>query len=139
MSERIYIKDGLSIIEDFAPPKIPDHTIFNWFRGEINHPYATARDLMLSQDCRYIAPILYFLARTLHARTIVEIGVADGTTTMPLVKAASEVEGGWVYSVDPSTSNLDAIFNLADRNNLRANWAFYNMTSDEFFPIPGNT
>jgi predicted O-methyltransferase YrrM len=43
--------------------------------------------------------VLYSLARWLPALTTVEIGCHDGTSTLPLLLAASQV-GGTVYSID---------------------------------------
>ena len=110
-----------------------DIDLMRWFRG-IPEGNVTVGDLVASQDKRYAQPLLYFLARTAHARTIVEIGIADGSTTWPLLKAASESQG-MVYSIDPSwcTEAKD----LASRCGWDQYWRFFNGKSDDFFAGEG--
>jgi len=124
-------------IVPFEPPTIPDSLLMDWFRGVIHEPYITHYDLERSQDVRYLQPLLYFLARTLHAKTILEIGVADGSTTWPLIKAVSELDDGVVYSVDPSDASREAVQSLIQRNSMQKWWAYHNIKSDEFFTGPG--
>lgn len=137
MSERLYAKNGEYIIEPFIEPRVPDHLLFDWFRGKLADPHIQENDLNTAQDCRYISFLLYALARTSHAKSIVEIGVAEGTTTFPLLKAASEVEGGHVHSVDISPLSQYLSSDLVKRNGLMDIWTFHHMGSDDFFAGPG--
>jgi predicted O-methyltransferase YrrM len=134
-ANRLYCQNGQYLQEAFQPPRVPDEHLFAWWRGRISEPYITAHDLTHSQDVRYAQMLLYWLARASHAKTIVEIGVAEGSTSWPLLKAASET-GGMVYSVDPSPSSAQLAPALIQRNNLGDLWRFHNITSNEFF-APG--
>lgn len=139
MSEKITLrhKDGNYSHESFVPPKVSDEVFMDWFRNTINPPYVLESDLRLSQDNRYVSFFLYAFARTLHAKTIVEIGVAEGTTTYPLLKAASEMEGGIVHSIDPASTSAQLAGDMVRRNGLESWWQFHHMESDSFFDGPG--
>jgi len=123
--------NGKMVEQELKPSRMPDEHLLNWFRGILTPPFINERDLSLSQDVRYLQPLLYFLARSHHAKTIVELGVADGSTTIPLLKAASEIEGGILHSVDPSGCE-DAI-DLVGRYKMYDVWKMYQMKSDDFF------
>ena len=117
----------------------PDETLFNWFRGVPCSPYVSVHDIIFASDVRYLQPFLYFLCRTIHAKVAVEIGVADGSTTLPILKAVSEVDGGRLYSVDPhvtvqpSEENIGAAASMVQRNGLLNWWTLFQGTSNAFF------
>lgn len=73
---------------------------------------------------------LYTLARTIYARSILEIGCADGSTTLPLLKAAEENNGN-VQSVD--MHNCEIAQYLVDACGYREFWSLYEKGSDSFF------
>ena len=110
-----------------------DADLIRWFRG-VPGDRIRVEDLLWSQDKRYAQLFLYSMARSMHAKTIVEIGVADGSTTWPLLKAASET-GGIVYSVDPSYSEMaDSMVHRCGYQNY---WNYYIGLSDDFFQHEG--
>lgn len=131
MISRLHSKDGGVVHSEMPDPHPPDAALFAWFRGAECAGGPLFNDISRAFDVRYLQPILYFLARTMHAKVIVEIGVADGSTTWPLVKAASEIEGGEVHSVDPSA--CEWAHELMRRTKPVAKWQHHQMTSDEFF------
>jgi hypothetical protein len=134
-ANRLYCDNGQYRQEVYLPSAVPDEHLTAWFRGRIIEPFINAHDLTHSQDVRYAQMLLYWLARVSHAKSIVEIGVAEGSTSWPLLKAASET-GGRVFSVDPSPSSAQLAPDLIRRNNLADFWQFCNMTSTAFF-APG--
>lgn len=73
--------------------------------------------------------VLYSIAKFLPARVSVEIGVDDGSTTLPMLLGTAE-NGGKLFSVDPAPCGpaLAAVANsgLSDR------WMFHNCKSAEF-------
>lgn len=91
------------------------------------------RDIQLAGDVSSFMPILYYLARwTLLAPQprFVEIGTADGSSALPLAKAASE-RGGHLHSVDPS--GCEDAHLLIDQFGYRGCWTHHVMGSDDFF------
>ena len=77
---------------------LSDQALLQFTRGiptERLRPFDTDR----SGDVSLCMLWLYTLARTIYARSILEIGCADGSTTLPLLKAAEESNGN-VQSVD---------------------------------------
>lgn len=108
---------------------LTDSHFMAWFRQTPMGPL-TQRDIDIAGDVRYVQPLLYFLCRGLKAQKIVEIGTADGSTTLPLLKAARET-GGIVWSVDPvpceDAKRLVSSFGYSDI------WKFMQIKSDEFF------
>jgi predicted O-methyltransferase YrrM len=124
------------IFTEETSPEVTDERLFDWFRGNLRPPFIVQEDLERSQDVRYTQFLLYFLARSAHAKTIVEIGVAEGSTSFPLLKAASET-GGIVHSVDPSKNSGPEAVDMVRRNNLNQWWRFHNIESDAFFAEDG--
>jgi hypothetical protein len=112
-----------------------DSWLMSWFRSEAVPPAIDEACITSAADVRYLQPLLYFLARTHHAKVAVEIGVADGSTTFPLVKAVSEC-GGMLYSIDPSV--CVPAREMVRRCGFERWWAFRQTTSDEFFAGSGN-
>jgi len=110
-----------------------DEVFLDWIRGRsgkdvrllVGYDYVgCARDVSMCQLW------LYTLVVSIAARRIVEIGVADGSTTIPLLKGAEEM-GGIVHSVDPCIcTEANA---LVDAFGYRKIWTFHFETSDEFF------
>lgn len=125
-----FCKDGLNTIRDFPGLRVPDIDLWCWFRG-IPNDRLSIKDISLSRDKRYMQPLLYFFARSYHAKHILEIGMADGSTTWPLLKAASEIEGGHVDSVDPASCLL--AHGMVKMWGLTDIWKHHHMTSDEYF------
>lgn len=109
---------------------IDDNEIIAWWRRKTT-PLFLQYDVDFSGDVYTLMPIEYFLASAIGAKTMVEIGVADGSTTLPLLKAAQETDG-IVYSVDPSTCEY-TIKMINERYNAGKHWRFHRMESDEFF------
>jgi len=110
---------------------ISDSEFLNFFRRKPEGKI-TQRDIDLSGDVFTLQPLLYFLAYSIQAKTMVEIGTADGSTTIPLLKAAEE-NGGVVYSVDPSSCE-DCKRLVYDYGYIPF-WKFNQMKSDEFFKM----
>lgn len=123
-------RDGNNVAADFFGVRVPDVDLWYWFRG-LTNSRISIKDLSLSRDKRYMQPLLYFFARTYHAKHILEIGMADGSTTWPLLKAVSEVFGGHVDSVD--TASCVMAHNLVEMWNLTDLWTHHQMTSDSYF------
>ena len=111
---------------------ISDEQLLQFFRRKADG-LITQRDIDLSSDVCTLQPLLYYLAYSIDAKVLVEIGVADGSTTVPFVKAAEEC-GGKVYSVDPSANGCNDCKRLMkDFGVSEENWEFCNTGSDEFF------
>lgn len=108
---------------------LTDENLLQFFRRK-EGGFITQRDIALSEDTWSLQPLLYYLANGIQAKTIIEIGVADGSTTMPLLKAASE-NGGMVHSIDPS--DCWDCRRLVSATGCESFFTFYNMKSDEFF------
>lgn len=106
-----------------------DSDLLNFFRRKVSG-MLTQRDIDLSGDVWCYQPTLFYLAYGIKAKTIIEIGVADGSTTMPLLKAAEE-NGGVVHSIDPS--GCEDAKRLVSEANYESLWRFHNVKSDIFF------
>lgn len=114
---------------------LSDETLMRWMRGHVSDGLS-ALDIGCAGDVSHLQPLLFLLARfggnfaSERNHVYVEIGVADGSTTLPLLKAAAEM-GGIVHSVDPSgcdrAKELVKIFGYEDH------WRFHNEKSDDFF------
>jgi predicted O-methyltransferase YrrM len=128
-------KDGETFEVDCVAPPLPDDQLFVRFRSLIDQGIPN-EELSIIADTRYIQPILYFLARTSHARTIVEIGAGRGGSFLPLLKCASEM-GGKVCSVDPGAEALGYETAIAKRYGLESFHEPQHMTSDDFFACNG--
>lgn len=110
-----------------------DEQFLNWTRGWVSPPLRQ-EDNDLARDVRICQLFLYTLARLTNAQNILEIGVADGSTTMALLKAAEET-GGIVHSVDPSP--CDHAVELVTALGYMPLWRFYQMKSQFFFQNDG--
>lgn len=75
--------------------------------------------------------VAYSIARFLPARTIVEIGVDDGSSTLPLLLAAAQV-GGMLHSVDPALCPIAHAKVAA--SGYSHHWQFHAMPSASFAP-----
>jgi len=106
-----------------------DQDILSFFR-RIPKGKVTQRDIDYSEDVWTLQPLLFYMPYSIRAKTLIEIGVADGSTTMPLLKAAAE-NGGILHSIDPS--GCEDAKRLVKSSGLEQHWRFHNMTSDEFF------
>jgi len=107
-----------------------DDTFLEWTRGR-EQGAITQRDVDLAGDVRLCQLTLYTLVRLIHARRIVEVGTADGSTTLALLKAASET-GGEVWSMDPS--DCDDAKRLVRDCGYGEIWHFTQETSRAFWP-----
>lgn len=85
-----------------------------------------ARDM----DCHLL--VLYTIARFLPARLAVEIGVDDGSSTLPLLLGVAEA-GGILHSVDvaPSVCAHEKV----EVSGLADHWKFHQNYSDEFAEV----
>ena len=112
-----------------------------WYGGE----RASARpvpeglrqfDVEYASDVSSLIPILYYVARFSWGAfqpppiTCIEIGTADGSSALPVLKAIGEI-GGHLHSVDPADC-LDAA-RLVDQFGYRAHWTHHKQASDHFF------
>ncbi len=110
-----------------------DDHFFEWTRGMRSHGSpVTERDVDLAGDVRLCQVMLYFLVRTIAARRILELGTADGSTTLALLHGAAVTKGN-VISIDPcpceDAKRLVASCEYGDR------WLFCQTTSDEYFEL----
>lgn len=96
-------------------------------------------DVEYASDVASLIPVLYTFARyqqgvgryrPSRSPVIVEIGTADGSTTLPLVKAMAEL-GGHLHSVD--YSGCEDAHALVDKFGYRAHWTHHREFSDQFF------
>lgn len=111
-------------------PAVPDADI--WARFRCLDKTLPPTELRGGLDTRYLQPLLYFLARTMHARTIVEIGAGLGGSCLPLLKAAAEMAGA-LYAVDPNVMALEREHIIVARYGCEETYRPTHMTSDEFF------
>lgn len=81
------------------------------------------------QDTGTHYAVLYSLARFLPAKVAVEIGVDDGSTTLPLLLGVTHA-GGHLYSVDVA-SCLAAQQRVA-ASGMQGRWSFFIQPSVEF-------
>lgn len=95
----------------------------------------TAHDLIDSlsadpgQDTAAHYAVLYSIARFLPGRTVVEIGVDDGSTTLPLLLGVAHA-GGVLHSVDPAPCAAAVV--RAKMSGYAAHWRFHRMPSAQF-------
>ena len=111
---------------------IPDHAFLDWTRGKTSE-HITDRDVELAGDVSTTQLILYSLARLGAGTRFVEIGVADGSTTLPLLKAAED-NGGHLVSVDPS--GCEDAKRLVDAYGYEAFWTFHECTTEAAIQRP---
>lgn len=109
--------------------KASDDEMIAWFRRRPTQVFQE-RDIEGSADMYSIMPVEFFLAWTIKAKVIVEIGTHDGSSAIPLLKAAEET-GGCLHSVDPD--GCESGKELVAQYGLNKHWEFHNITSDEFF------
>jgi predicted O-methyltransferase YrrM len=118
---------------------LSDETLVRWVRREATDGLDD-RDIALSSDVYSWMPLLYYVSRysMIGGRppgalpVFLEIGTADGSTALPLVKAAAEL-GGHLHSVDPSHGGCERAHELVDHFGYRAHWTHHEMPSDLFF------
>lgn len=110
---------------------LSDDHFFEWTRGvrSADSPI-TQRDIDLAGDVRLCQVLLYLLVRSISAKRILEIGTADGSTSIALLHAAS-LTNGRVTSVDPSP--CEDAKRLVEACGYGHRWAFKETTSDAFF------
>lgn len=129
MSNRYWNKDGKTWMEPSDGIFVSDYELMAMFRGIETKGFG-GEHVCRSFDVRYLQPLLYFLARTHHAKTVVEIGTADGSTTWPLLKAVGEC-GGTLHSVD--VGPCIATRKLIAATPWATSWRFHEEPSDTFF------
>lgn len=125
---------GRNWIKEEPGYAIPDAHLLGRFRGAFESLPNNGSELAGAFDTRYLQPLLYFLARTHHAKTIVEIGSGLGGSLLPLLKAADEM-GGLLYSVDPQFTVIAQ--QIGSRYQTNA-WRRCETTSDAFFAPGGD-
>ncbi len=76
--------------------------------------------------------VLWTVAKFLPAKTIVELGTADGASTMPLLKAAAENDGV-LHSVDATSCPVAAA--AVDYYRLSQWWRFHMMSTAAFASV----
>lgn len=115
------------------------HTSFGFDLSDItnNSNGLTHKDVEFACDVSSLMPILYLIPRFLFGpfgenrnNTYIEIGTADGSSALPMLKALEEISGH-LHSVDPADCH-DA-HRLVDTFGYRKNWTHHKMTSDDFF------
>lgn len=109
--------------------KASDEEMIAWFRRRPTQIF-TEGYVSGSADMYSIMPVEFFLAWTIQAKIMVEIGTMDGSSAIPLLKAAEETNG-CLYSVD--LDGCEDAKQLVTRYELNKYWRFCNMKSDEFF------
>lgn len=123
-----------------------DSTLMEWARsaaesyaGNQNAPVPHGlrlRDVDLAKDVASLMVPMFFVTRFFmghrpdHPLVCVEIGTADGSTALPVLKAVAEV-GGHLHSVDPS--GCEDAHMLVDQFGYRSYWTHHRMASDHFF------
>lgn len=108
---------------------LEDHDFLQWVRGATSKDI-TQRDVELAGDVRGIQLFLYSIARVLRAAKILEVGTADGSTTLPLLKAAEENDG-FVTSIDPS--NCEDAHRLVTSLGYDNIWKHHQKLSKDFY------
>ena len=108
---------------------ISDNDLLSFFRRKTTE-HITQKDIDLSTDVWPLQPLIFYLCYSIKAMIMVEIGTADGSTAIPMIKAAQE-NGGILYSVDPS--GCDDAHRLVKNLDALAFWEHKQMESDEFF------
>lgn len=134
--KQLVMRDGRQWVEDRADPAIPDADLWARFR-DIPDAGIPNHELRNTLDTRYLQPLLYFWARTIHAATIVEIGAGLGGSFLPLLKAASEMPNGVLYSIDPNHTQQPFAREIAERYGLTDKAVLCEMNSDAFFATIG--
>lgn len=109
--------------------KASDEELIAWFRRRPTQVFQE-RDIEGSADMYSTMPVEFFLAWTIQAKVIIEIGTQDGSSAIPLLKAAEET-GGCLHSVDPD--GCESGKNLVASYGLEKYWRFHNIPSDKFF------
>lgn len=116
---------------------IPDDLFFEIARGGINPGRDLIDDAAVASrahdtaDMRQNLLVLYALAAGSCAKRILELGTADGTSTLAFLKAACEVDGH-VTSVD--VDDVPVAEALVDRFGLRSRWTFLRGDSHAVLP-----
>ena len=105
----------------------------NFCRRKTNDTFIMQRDIELNADVWTLLPLIYSLCYSIQAHTMVEIGTADGSTTMPMLKHAMERfdTQGFVNSVDPS--GCEDCHRLVEAVGGNSCWKHHQVKSDDFF------
>lgn len=114
------------------------HAALEWYRSESKNyipvPELDRRDVELAGDVATLMPMLYLLVRNYVGMrqnpTFIEIGTADGSSALPVLKAAAEL-GGHLHCVD--IGPCPDAHRLVDRFGYRKYFTHHQMPSDEFF------
>jgi len=96
--------------------------------------WVTQRDIDLSGDVYSLQPLLFFLSYSIQAKTLVEIGVADGSTTVPMLMSARDNKG-MLHSIDknPWYATNDLRHVVESMENYEQYFKYYDCGSDDFF------
>jgi predicted O-methyltransferase YrrM len=107
----------------------------NFCKRKANDTFITQRDVDLNGDVWTLLPLIYSLCYSIQAFTMVEIGTADGSTTMPMLKHAMERfnQPGFVNSVDPS--GCEDCHRLVKAVDGDKHWKHWQMRSNDFFEM----
>ena len=125
---------------------LSDHVLADWSRAASewragDHAYPVPDglrqfDVAYASDVSSLMPLLYYVVRFMfgyrpaRSPTCLEIGTADGSSLLPVLKACAEI-GGHAHSVDPDP--CPAAHFLVDKFEYRARWTHHQMASDHFF------
>ena len=126
--------------------KLTDKTLMEWANAGAKH-YAqenypdvdgiTRRDIELASDVSTFMPMLYLVPRYFMGfnqnslnPVYVEIGTADGSSAIPILKAAQETNGH-LHSLDPS--DCEDAHRLVKQFEYEKYWTHHQMPSDDFF------
>ena len=111
---------------------LSDGDFLEWtrYKTPVGSDTITEQNVIEAGDVCLCQLMLYLMVRVTVAKCIVEVGCADGSTTLALLKAASET-GGTVISVDPTPCLVAK--ELVERCGYSDIWKFYEMKSEEFW------
>jgi len=107
---------------------LSDHELFSFVR-QPQVPICPELGGLDLTDMHAHLLVLWTIARFLPGKLIVELGTHDGTSTLPLLKAASEIDGA-VHSIDiaPCPAAAEAV----RRYGLGSWWTFHQTSTRDF-------
>lgn len=113
---------------------LTDEELWSWSQGRAIGKI-TPRDVELAWDVAHLLPLLYVIPRYVERHpedktVFLEIGTADGSSALPMLRAAAEV-GGHLHSVDPD--RCEDAHRLVATFGYESYWTHHQTYSDEFF------
>ena len=104
--------------------KICDEDILALCRNESGHKESSEKD---------VVTFLYDLARSSNAKSIIEVGVYHGASSMALAKALADNDGGEIHLVDISPDYLNDVKNKIQSKNFPVSVTAHHVEDDESF------